>query len=63
MTLPDDPVYSSNSDAAGIVISFDIRAACNVENTPGRLHFLLRRQGFHMPVDFYNPLEIYGLFH
>lgn len=43
MTPPDHPVCSSNSNAAGIVICFDIRAACNVENTLGRLHFLLRR--------------------
>lgn len=55
MTPPDDPVCSSSSssDTAGIFISFDIRAACNVENTLGRLHFLLKRQGFHMPVVFF----------
>lgn len=43
MTPPDDLVCSSNSNAAGIVMSFDISAACNVENTPGRLHFHHRR--------------------
>lgn len=30
-------------DTAGNVISFDIRPACNVENTLDLLHFLLRR--------------------
>lgn len=43
MTPPYDTTGSISSNAAGIVVSFDFRAACNVENSLGQLHFLLHR--------------------
>lgn len=57
MTPPDDPVCSSNSGAAGIVISFDIRAACNVENTLGRSTSSSDDRGFTCQLVFIIPLR------